>query len=76
MLSDRIPDDVEGVLGVSIWAGPVYTQPLREHSVGWMGSLRHDCTLLTKLGIGGIDCDIAVGGVHKVKPCSGELLPG
>ena len=22
------------------------------------------------LGIGGIDCDIAVGGVHKVKPCS------
>ena len=21
-------------------------------------------------GIGGIDCDIAVGGVHKVKPCS------
>ena len=21
-------------------------------------------------GIGGIDCDTAVGGVHKVKPCS------
>ena len=21
-------------------------------------------------GIGGIDCDMAVGGVHKVKPCS------
>ena len=21
-------------------------------------------------GIGGIDCNIAVGGVHKVKPCS------
>ena len=33
----------------------------------------HDCILLTKLGVSGIDCDIAVGGVHKVKPCSGGL---
>ena len=33
----------------------------------------HDCILLTKLGVSGIDCDIAVEGVHKVKPCSGGL---
>ena len=63
-LSDGIPNDVEGVLGVFRRGYPKKKLP------------SHDCILLTKLGVGGIDCDTAVEGVHKVKPCSGGLLAG
>ena len=38
-----------------------------------LGLPGHGCILLITLGVGGIVCDIADEGVHKVKPCSREL---